>query len=77
MLRATVDPRLCIGSSNCAEEAPDAFYVDERGLARLVSPQAPDDAVLRGARACPVDAIRVTDMDGRGVHPETPLRDPR
>ena len=68
-MRVVIDPRLCIGSSNCAEEAPEAFVVDERGLARLVAPTAPDEALLRGARACPVDAIRVTDSAGRGVHP--------
>lgn len=69
-LRVEIDPRLCIGSSNCMEEAPDAYEVDERGLAHLRRPFAADEALLRGAAACPVEAIRIFDTaSGRRVHP--------
>lgn len=69
MYRVVIDAALCIGSSNCMEEAPDAYEVDDRGIAVLVTPTAPDDELLRGARACPVDAIALYDADGRRVHP--------
>lgn len=69
-LRVEVDPRLCIGSSNCVEEAPEAFEMDERGLARLRVPPASDTEVTRGAQACPVGAIRLYDpATGRQIHP--------
>jgi ferredoxin len=68
--RVSIETSICIGSSNCMEEAPDAYTVDERGLAALIQPTAPDDRLLAGARACPVDAIRIFDIaTGRRVHP--------
>ncbi|MFN7143090.1 MAG: ferredoxin [Myxococcota bacterium] len=69
MYRVVIDPALCIGSSNCMEEAPDAYEVNERGVAELIAPTAPPEEVLRGARACPVDAIHVFDATGRRLHP--------
>lgn len=71
MYRVVIDEKLCIGSSNCMEEAPDAYEVDERGIAVLVRPtgRASADALLRGAQACPVDAISLFDDAGRRVHP--------
>ncbi len=66
--RVTIDLTRCIGSSNCAEDAPDAFVVDDRGLARLL-PGATDAAALRGARACPVEAIVVQTANGESIHP--------
>lgn len=68
--RVVIDPKLCIGSSNCMEEAPDAYDVDERGLAHVLTPSPTDDALLRGARACPVGAITLYDAaTGRKVTP--------
>lgn len=69
MYRVVIDPSLCIGSSNCMEEAPDAYEVNERGVAELIAPTAPSEEILRGARACPVDAIAVFDETGRRLHP--------
>jgi ferredoxin len=69
MYRVVIDEKLCIGSSNCMEEAPEAYEVDARGIAVLVRPPASDEALLHGARACPVDAIVLFDADGRRVHP--------
>jgi ferredoxin len=68
--RVVIDTNTCIGSSNCAEEAPDAYEVDEHGIARLRRPLAPDEDLLRGAQACPVDAIRLYDAQtGALLHP--------
>lgn len=68
-VRVTVDRRLCSGTSNCAEEAPDAFEMDEACVPHAV-PDAPLDALLAGARACPVGAITLHDAaTGRQVYP--------
>lgn len=73
-----IDKSVCIGSSNCMEAAPDAYEVGERGIAVLVRPvrspgapsaQASNHVLLRGARACPVDAISVFDGAGQRLHP--------
>lgn len=56
----TVDARLCIGSSNCVEAAPEAYDMDD-ALAVVREPRAGDDALLEGARACPMSAIVVVD----------------
>ena len=69
MYRVSIDVNLCIGSSNCMEEAPDAYEVDERGVAVLIRPLASDEELLRGAQACPVGAIVILDPTGRRVHP--------
>jgi ferredoxin len=69
VLRVEIDPKRCIGSSNCMEEAPDVFLVSEAGLATLLPGAHPEEELLRGARACPVDAIRVIDDTGRVRHP--------
>ena len=69
MYRVEIETRTCIGSSNCAEEAPDAYTVNDASVAELVRPAAPDEALLRGAQACPVDAIRLFDAAGQRVLP--------
>lgn len=61
-LRAEVDPKLCIGSSNCVEEAPAAFELNEQGLARVLGGAVSEEELLRGARACPVSAIRLYEI---------------
>lgn len=43
------------------EESPDAFEVDASGFAFLKNATAPRDVLLRGAQACPVQAIRLFD----------------
>lgn len=63
-------PDLCSGTTNCVEEAPNAFEMDEdRGLALVRSPQAADGDLLRGAEACPMQAIHLYDPSGRRVFP--------
>lgn len=69
-VRVAFQPSTCIGSSNCAEEAPDVFEVGDDGQARLVPGVEPSaEAALVGARTCPVDAIHVYDSTGRRLHP--------
>ena len=64
-----VERRACIGSTNCVEEAPEAFEMDDV-VAVVRTPLAPDEALLRGAQACPVGAIAVIDREtGRRIWP--------
>ena len=65
-----VDPKLCSGTTNCVEEAPSAFEMGDDGIARLTFPRGTDEAILRGAEACPVEAIILIDLaTGRRVFP--------
>lgn len=59
-VRVVVDRRVCVGTSNCAEAAPEAFEMDDTNVPRLLPGAARED-VLAGARACPVGAISCFD----------------
>lgn len=68
-MRIRVDPKVCVGSSNCVEVAPEAYEIGEDGLARVRLPAA-DEAIARaGAEACPVSAIELSDDTGRRIFP--------
>lgn len=67
--RVQIDTSLCCGTSNCAEEAPEAYEMDANAQPH-VHADADDAAVLRGAQACPMSAIIVTELStGRRIHP--------
>jgi ferredoxin len=69
-VRVEIQASTCIGSSNCAEEAPDVFEVGDDSVARLIPGVQPSvEVALAGARACPVDAIHVHEPTGRRLHP--------
>ena len=69
MLKVVIDAKICCGTTNCVEEAPEAFDMDERGVAHLKNPAASDEELLRAAEACPVGAISLFDSQGRRVYP--------
>lgn len=69
VLRVVIDRRLCVGTSNCAEEAPEGYEMNEDGTPR-VSAAAAAAELLAGAQACPVGAISCFDsVTGRRVFP--------
>lgn len=69
-LRVVIDREICVGFGDCAKEAPDAFRLDEEGLAAFENPeQAARESLLLGCDACPVDAIVVWDEEGRQLVP--------
>lgn len=69
-LRVVIDRTLCVGTSNCAEAAPDAFELDEVENFPRALAGAPPDSLLAGAQACPVGAITLVDAaTGRQVYP--------
>jgi len=69
-LRIVIDLDLCVGFGDCVEVAPDLFELDEADLAEFLAPAAIDrERILAACNACPVDAITVTDVDGRTLAP--------
>jgi ferredoxin len=70
-LRVCIDRSLCVGFGDCVTEAPDAFALDEEGVAVFVSPEkVTRERLLRACELCPVDAITVWDADGNQIVPE-------
>jgi ferredoxin len=69
-LRVVIDLNVCSGTSNCVEDAPEAYELNERGLAMLRPGRHSDEVLLRGARTCPVEAISVYDTEtGKKIYP--------
>ena len=67
-LRVRIDRTLCVGFGDCVAEAPEAFVLDEAGVAVFVKPEAVErERLLRACDACPVDAITVWNTEGQIV----------
>jgi ferredoxin len=64
-----IDRLLCVGFGDCIGEAPEAFALDEGGVA--VFGPAPDaverERLVRACKACPVDALSVVEGNGGGA----------
>lgn len=64
-----IDARVCVGTSNCAEAAAEAYEMDDNAVPHLL-PSATDAGILAGAEACPVGAITVIETStGIQVYP--------
>lgn len=69
-LRIEIDTDLCVGFGDCVDVAPDAFRLDDGGIAFLTEPESVDrETLLDACRSCPVDAIIARDGEGRVVAP--------
>ena len=69
-LRVRIDRTLSVGFGDCITEAPEAFVLDEGGIAIFVQPDAVDrERLLRACDSCPVDAITVWDENGAQIVP--------
>jgi ferredoxin len=67
----SIDPDYCIGSGDCVRVLPEAFELrDDLGVSVPLPGAATTDLELlvRAARACPTQAIRVVAQDGAVVH---------
>jgi ferredoxin len=72
-LRVRIDRNLCVGFGDCIEGAPEAFVLDDEGLAVFKQPDTVERARLVAAcDACPVDAITVWDEAGAQLAPGEP-----
>lgn len=68
-VRVVIDRDLCVGFGDCVTEAPDAFDLDDEGVAVFTTPEASIKSCLLDACAsCPVDAITVFE-DGVAIIP--------
>lgn len=69
-LRVVIDRDLCVGFGDCVDEAPEAFGLDDDGIAIFVDPECVERArLLRACDACPVDAISVFGERGEPLVP--------
>ena len=69
-LHVSVDPELCIGSSECVRLLPDAFRIDESLGVSVPLPgaeRADRTLLLRARRNCPTQAIELHDANGDPV----------
>ncbi|HUU82937.1 MAG TPA: ferredoxin [Phycisphaerae bacterium] len=71
-LKIEVNEDECIGDGLCAQEAPNTFEMNDDDKACVKNPPGDDaDTILEAAKACPVDAITVTDEEtGEQLCPE-------
>ena len=75
-LRVRIDRNLCVGFADCVEGAPEAFVLDDEGLAVFKMPDAVERTrLLAACDACPVDAITVWDEAGAQLVPGEVARD--
>lgn len=56
IMRAKVDPEICIGCGLCTGIAPESFRMNGKGLAEFYA-ESDDDAVQDAINSCPVEAI--------------------
>lgn len=69
-LTVLIDRDLCVGFGDCISEAPEAFELDEDGIAVFKQPdEVPRWRLLDACHACPVDALTALDEDGRQLVP--------
>ncbi|MFH1832563.1 MAG: ferredoxin [Candidatus Levyibacteriota bacterium] len=88
-LKVKVDRNLCIGAGTCIAVSPKVFELDNEGKAVILKKGGSktsdfvdygelDDSeanILNGAKACPVNAIIIVEVDEKGkeirqVYPE-------
>jgi ferredoxin len=66
----TVDPKRCQGHARCWALAPDVFEIDDWGYSHAadveVPPEHSDDA-WRAVRACPEQAITVSEQSDQAL----------
>ncbi|WP_370409369.1 ferredoxin [Streptomyces fradiae] len=63
-MHITIDTNVCIGAGQCALVSPDVFTQDDDGFGTVVPGREntePGPLVREAARACPVQAITVTE----------------
>ncbi len=69
-LEVHIDRDLCVGFGDCVTEAPDAFKLDEDGIAVFRNPDTVTrERLLAACASCPVDALTVRNEDGHLLVP--------
>jgi ferredoxin len=69
-LKIRIDRELCVGFGDCVEAAPEAFRLDDEGLAVFSQPEQVERVrLLAACEVCPVDALTVWDEAGEQLVP--------
>lgn len=69
-LKVRIDRTLCVGFGDCITAAPEAFVLDDDGVAVFTAPESiPRDKLVEACRQCPVDALTVWDETGTQLAP--------
>ena len=69
-LRIRIDRSLCVGFGDCITHAPEAFVLDDEGVAIFLQPECVSRAqLLKACDECPVDAITVWDEENLQIVP--------
>ena len=61
-MKVCVDPELCSGCGPCVDICPEAFELDEEGIAVVKVDEVPaelQDACKEAADTCPTEAISI------------------
>jgi ferredoxin len=68
----TVDRDLCIGTTQCIQTAGKAFTLDNDGVSSILksADEEEEKLIIEAAQGCPMNAISVTDKDGKPVYPK-------
>jgi ferredoxin len=72
VMRARVDPEVCIGAAACIAIAPEVFELGGDGLAQVIDDkdrEAEEDLLREAAEGCPVQAIILEDDEGNQIYP--------
>jgi ferredoxin len=59
LVRAYVDPGLCVGSAMCVSTGPQSFRMGSDGHAIYVADAVDETSLLEAAELCPVSAIQL------------------
>lgn len=67
-----VDRKACIGVATCVVIAPEAFDLDDEGIAIIKegAEKLDDNKLLMAAQSCPVLAIHLFDEEGNRIFPK-------
>lgn len=70
--RIYVDRKACIGVATCVVIAPEAFDLDDEGIAIIKegAEKLDDNKLLMAAQSCPVLAIHLFDEEGNKIFPK-------
>jgi len=65
-----IDEDECIGCGECAESAPNTFEVNDDNIVEVKNPGGDDEeTIIEAAKACPVEAIAITNDAGEKLAP--------
>lgn len=71
VFRIEIDRRACTGMAECIRIAPEVFALDEENIAIILDASAATrEELLKAARECPTQAIKLYELDGTQVYPD-------